>query len=239
MNLMRFADKHPEGFCVAWLQDGKSFVISNPDDFTRKVLPKFFKATKFSSFTRKLYRWGFRQVNRGIGPDDPIIFGNEFFQRDDAELMVKMRSVTAAGARRAEQHGGDYSFGSGKRSLDVGSFEEHERKRMLLDQLIQHKAAALVGSNCMYTNQRVGGLAQALRPSMGLGPSSSSMPMSGMMPKRLDLLNPGALPNSSSLMNNFIPQGGIAANSGPAQQYPNASTAEIVNAAINALRFAS
>jgi HSF-type DNA-binding len=30
-----------------------------------KVLPKFFKATKFTSFTRKLNRWGFTRVTRG------------------------------------------------------------------------------------------------------------------------------------------------------------------------------
>jgi hypothetical protein len=55
MSLMKFAAKagDPENYCVAWLPDGKSFIIRNPDDFTRKVLPKFFKATKFSSFTRK------------------------------------------------------------------------------------------------------------------------------------------------------------------------------------------
>jgi HSF-type DNA-binding len=55
MSLMKFAEKagDPETYCVAWLPDGKSFVVRNPDDFTRKVLPKFFKATKFSSFTRK------------------------------------------------------------------------------------------------------------------------------------------------------------------------------------------
>lgn len=56
---MRYAEEQgdSEGFCVAWLDDGKSFIIRKPDDFTRNVVPKFFKPTKFSSFTRKLYRW--------------------------------------------------------------------------------------------------------------------------------------------------------------------------------------
>jgi hypothetical protein len=108
MSLMRYADQYKEDkkYCCAWLPEGKSFVIRNPDEFSRHIVPLFFKPTKFSSFTRKLYRWGFRQINRGIGPDDPIIFGNEFFDRDNAELMARMRSITAAGARKAEQNNG-------------------------------------------------------------------------------------------------------------------------------------
>ena len=47
-----------------------------------------------------VYRWGFRQLNRGIGPDEPIVFGNEFFQQNRPELMVNMRSITAATTRK-------------------------------------------------------------------------------------------------------------------------------------------
>jgi HSF-type DNA-binding len=120
MSLMRYADQYEDDkkFCCAWLPEGKSFVIRNPDEFSRNIVPMFFKPTKFSSFTRKLYRWGFRQINRGIGPDDPIIFGNEFFDRDNAEIMARMRSITAAGARKAEQsnrhgHGVGMMMGGG------------------------------------------------------------------------------------------------------------------------------
>jgi len=140
MSLMKYSTKiaeDPETFCVSWLPDGKSFIIRNPDEFTRKILPKFFKATKFSSFTRKLYRWGFRQVNRGIGPDDPIIFGNEYFQRDQAELMTKMRSTTAASTRRQEADNLQRMLAQ-KRALD--SWEaERDQKRILLDTLLQQQ----------------------------------------------------------------------------------------------------
>lgn len=56
MNLMNYAsvkvkgDKH---FCVSWLPDGKAFVIYDIKEFTNDVIPKFFKASKFCSFTRK------------------------------------------------------------------------------------------------------------------------------------------------------------------------------------------
>ena len=101
MNLMKAVDKYDrKTYCIAWLPDGKSFVIRDKEEFKEKVLSKYFKATKFSSFTRKLYRWGFRQVNRHIGPNDPIIFGSEHFQRDNEALMANMRSVTAQPARK-------------------------------------------------------------------------------------------------------------------------------------------
>ena len=243
MNLMRFAEEQTqEGFCVAWLPDGKSFVIRNPDEFTRQVLPKFFKATKFSSFTRKLYRWGFRQVNRGIGPDDPIIFGNENFQRDAAEDMTKMRSITAASSRKAEAQ---TIYGGGKRSLDGNDGPDH--KRALLDHLLQQKAATYMHPNPnMYGGLNTPGgtvsLTSALRPSLGLGVSQGHYNggLPAMMSKHMDIMNQQhQQPNNNNLMGNYMPQNPNS-NQVPPQPYPNAtSTADIVNAAISALRYAS
>jgi len=77
--------------CIAWLSHGKAFVIRDPKEFTRTILPKVFKnCKKYPSFTRKLYRWGFRQLNRVIHPNDPVVFGNDYFQRGNMDLMLKM-----------------------------------------------------------------------------------------------------------------------------------------------------
>jgi hypothetical protein len=72
----------------------------------KQLLPMFFRQSKFPSFTRKLYRWGFRQVSvvrHSSTNRRDMIFGHEFFQRDNKALMGRMRSVTAAGTRRAVQ----------------------------------------------------------------------------------------------------------------------------------------
>ena len=231
MHLMAFADKHKNNnFCVSWLSDGKSFVVSNPDEFTRQVLPKYFKATKFTSFTRKLSRWGFRQLNR-----DPIIFGNEFFQRDDAELMTKMRSVTAA-SNRKEEHS-TIQFLAQRRALDAIE-SEREQKRILFDQLIQQKALNFnnhFNSQSMFAQNPVSGLnlTNALRP--GLSPGGfNGFGGSGL--KTFDMLG-----QNNPLMNAFPSMQGnnLRSLSNPSQQYPNTTShADIVNAAINALRFA-
>ena len=98
MHMMTYAEAQcatDPNFCVAWTHGGSAFVVQDPDAFTKDVVPRFFKATKFASFTRKLYRWGFRQINRGsTSPTDPMIFSNDNFHRDHKYLMANMRSTT-------------------------------------------------------------------------------------------------------------------------------------------------
>lgn len=56
-------------------------------------------------------------MNRGIRSDEPIIFGNEYFQRDNADLMVNMRSITAASIRKRENDLLRHTLASKKRAL--------------------------------------------------------------------------------------------------------------------------
>lgn len=96
---------------ISWLPHGKSFVVLRPDVFATRVLPLYFapegsnslnaktSATativknksqgvhKYPSFTRKLNRWGFRQISRG---PDAGAFCHELFQRDYPELSRGM-----------------------------------------------------------------------------------------------------------------------------------------------------
>jgi hypothetical protein len=233
--MMKFAEKQDSEFCVSWLDDGMSFVIRNPDEFTRTVVPKFFKPTKFSSFTRKLYRWGFRQVNRGIGPDDPIIFGNECFQRDNMELMSKMRSITAAGTRKHEQASVTGSFVL-KRPIEETYCENNLNKRMLIDQYLQNKSGTMLGQ-CGTMNVRglePFSLSNALRPQFSFGGVPNNyMQLAGH--NSYELMQASRSSNGS-LLNQYITQGLTPC----VQNYSrSASTAEIVNAAIAALRYAN
>lgn len=169
MNLMKYVEeknKTEKEFCVSWLPEGKAFVIYNIKEFTNSVIPKFFKASKFCSFTRKLYRWGFRQLNRGIGPDEPIIFGNEYFQRDNADLMVNMRSITAASIRKRESDLLRHMLASKKRalmSLDGASnaaYQDSKHLNMLLNNTPfdqkQQNASLASAANTMASQQRFG-----------------------------------------------------------------------------------
>ena len=72
---------------ICWLPHGRSFLVVNPTKFTHEVQPEYFGACKFASFTRKLYRWGFRQISKG--PDAESYF-HRLFRRDEPDLCEDM-----------------------------------------------------------------------------------------------------------------------------------------------------
>jgi hypothetical protein len=88
---------------ITWLPHGRAFVILKTDELAETVLPKYFpescataqsaskssksQTCKYPSFTRKLNRWGFRQVTRG--PDSGA-FHHNFFNREEPDLCLKM-----------------------------------------------------------------------------------------------------------------------------------------------------
>eukprot|EP00986_Skeletonema_menzelii_P007755 scaffold3074_cov129-Skeletonema_menzelii.AAC.4 len=103
---------------ISWLPQGKSFVVLRPDVFAARVLPQYFSpegsnslnarpATgkngktqgvhKYPSFTRKLNRWGFRQISRG---PDAGAFCHDLFQRDAPELC---RGMVCQKSRKSKQ----------------------------------------------------------------------------------------------------------------------------------------
>jgi hypothetical protein len=74
---------------VSWLPHGNGFIIHKKKTFANEILPKYFKASKFTSFTRKLNRWGFARVPRG--PETGAYF-HKLFRRDKPEMALQMTS---------------------------------------------------------------------------------------------------------------------------------------------------
>uniref|UniRef100_A0A7S4J7G3 HSF-type DNA-binding domain-containing protein n=1 Tax=Odontella aurita TaxID=265563 RepID=A0A7S4J7G3_9STRA len=84
--LMDLLSHEDSGGAITWLPHGKSFVIISVEKLA-KILPLHFKDHKFSSFVRKLYRWGFRQVEKGPNAQS---FFHRNFQRDGEELCQQI-----------------------------------------------------------------------------------------------------------------------------------------------------
>lgn len=67
---------------VSWSDNKNSFVVWNPPEFARLLLPTYFKHNNFSSFIRQLNTYGFRKID-----PEKWEFSNDDFVKDQRHLL--------------------------------------------------------------------------------------------------------------------------------------------------------
>lgn len=71
---------------ISWNAQGTAFVVWQPAEFARDLLPTLFKHSNFSSFVRQLNTYGFRKVATNRWE-----FGNELFQKGKKGQLCEIR----------------------------------------------------------------------------------------------------------------------------------------------------
>lgn len=87
---------------AAWSEDGETFVVKNPEEFAKQVIPNYFDHSKFSSFSRQLNFYGFKKVPmktvRTSEYDKEsskyVRFYNEKFKRGRKDLLSQIHRST-------------------------------------------------------------------------------------------------------------------------------------------------
>ncbi|XP_057982077.1 heat stress transcription factor B-3 [Malania oleifera] len=80
---------------ISWNPDGTAFVVWQPAEFARDLLPTFFKHSNFSSFVRQLNTYGFRKAATSRWE-----FCNDLFRKGERELLCEIRRRKAWASRQ-------------------------------------------------------------------------------------------------------------------------------------------
>lgn len=120
VKLMEVLQSGENSDSISWLPHGRSFLIVSPEKFTNEVVPKYFgREIMYASFTRKLFRYGFRQIAKG---PDAESFIHINFRRDHPQFA---RAITAL--QKAECRDGCPALHGGINDESLARHEANER----------------------------------------------------------------------------------------------------------------
>lgn len=89
-----------------WSDDGTSFRVCNTEQFSRDILPLYFKHNNYASFVRQLNMYGFHRSTEPrtrIEPGIPMVenFMHEMFQRGREDLITNITRKTSSTTGRS------------------------------------------------------------------------------------------------------------------------------------------
>lgn len=96
---MSILDSNEHGDIISWLPHGRGFIIRDKRRLADEVLPKYFKESKYTSFTRRLNRWNFTIQTHG---HKEASYFHPMFIRGDPQRSLEMHPTPQSSNKARE-----------------------------------------------------------------------------------------------------------------------------------------
>jgi hypothetical protein len=110
---------------VSWQPHGKAFRVHQPEAFTRTVMSRYFKQTKYKSFQRQLHLYGFHRMHGGM---DRGAYYHRMSIRNKKCMSLQMSYQRIKGKKlgKAVHHyaAGDPDFYSSATNVDKSRYQD-------------------------------------------------------------------------------------------------------------------
>eukprot|EP00742_Colponemidia_sp_Colp-10_P002810 GILJ01003004.1.p1 GENE.GILJ01003004.1~~GILJ01003004.1.p1 ORF type:complete len:691 (-),score=107.59 GILJ01003004.1:290-2311(-) len=133
---------------ISWNQEGDAFVVKNPNDFSERVLPKFFKHNNFASFVRQLNMYDFHKTRQENNANE---FRHPLFRRGQRHLLKDIKRKTPDASPVPAPSQSQFDFGKSRKETDALLHEVMNLSHK--HQELEAKLAALEEENRAYTAQ--------------------------------------------------------------------------------------
>merc|ERR1719261_2358828 len=103
-SILESSGKSGQESIISCLPSGKAFKIHKPKEFADVIMPQYFNQTKYRSFQRQLYIYGFDRV-KDKSSDDYGAYFHELFVRGETDLCLDMtrKKIKGTGLSNAER----------------------------------------------------------------------------------------------------------------------------------------
>jgi len=95
---------------ISWTPSGRAFKIHKPKEFAALVMPRYFDQTKYRSFQRQLYIYGFDRIRKSktTSDEEAGAYSHKLLVRGSAELCLdmtrtKIKGTGMSNAKRQER----------------------------------------------------------------------------------------------------------------------------------------